>query len=176
MGAAQNQGIDAFFFQGSKIFAGNTLQLRTRCLPSLDVLDEKRARLLEDSKTRNCSKSIDIGFRLDGCLSSNHANLAIVRCNDSSTRGRGHDLNDGNVLAHPVPFPRVRQRSSGCGIACNDQGLCSGLDKAVKPPQRQLANFSDWTRTIGSVSRVPQVNDVLVWQLINDGTRNREST
>ena len=107
VGAAQNQGIDTFFFQGSKVFAGNTLQLRTCCLPSLDVLDEQRARLLEDSKTRNCSKSIDIGFRLNGCLSSNHANLAIVRCNDSSTRGRGHDLNDGNVLVHPVPFPRV---------------------------------------------------------------------
>ena len=100
----------------------------------------------------------------------------IVRCNDSSTRGRGHDLNDGNVLADPVPFPRIRQRSSGCGIARNDQSFCSGLDKAVKSPQRQLANFGDRTRTIGSVSRVPQVNDVFVWQLINDGTRNREST
>ena len=145
-------------------------------MSGLDVLDEKRAGLLEDSKTRNCSKSVDIGFRLDSCLSSNDADFAIVCCNDSSARGGGHNFDDGNALAYPVAFAGIRKRSSGRSIAGNNQSLRPGLDEAIKAPQRQLANFSDRTRAIGSVSRVPQVDDVFIWKLIDDGTRNRQPT
>ena len=60
--APQNQGIDPFFFQGRKVLAGDSFQFGASRLPGLDVLDEKWAGLLEDSKTRNCGKSIDIGF------------------------------------------------------------------------------------------------------------------
>ena len=60
--APQNQGIDPFFFQGRKVLAGDPFQFGTSRLPGLDVLDEKWAGLLEDSKTWNCSKSIDISF------------------------------------------------------------------------------------------------------------------
>ena len=88
-----------------------------------------------------------------------------------AARGRLDHLDDRDR----VPLARVAQARRTCGVAGDHEQLyLVVLDEAVHDLERKRANVGDPPRAVRAVGRVPDVDDRLRRELVENCPRNRE--
>ena len=155
-----------------EVLLGGGEHLGTGGHTALGQFNEARAGLGEQRDTGHGLQSIGIRARLDSALSGDQADAAIASDTGGGTRGRVDDLDDGDALVLGIAAARVVQDGRGGGVAGDDQHLDAGLDELVHDAQRQGADLIDGLGTVGSVGRVPDVEDLLAGQLVEHGSRD----
>ena len=85
-------------------------------------------------------------------------------------------LDHRNTPPQGVALTRIVQDGRGSGVAGDDEQLDPAVHELVHDAQSQGPDLGDVPRTVGTVGRVPDVEHLLLGQLVEDRTGDGEAT
>ena len=103
--------------------------------------------------------------------SADHADLPVAGGCDGTSYGRPDDLDDG----HRIPLAGIVEAGGRRGVARDHEHLDALVDQPVEAPEREPADVGNRPRPVRQMSRVPEVAQLLVRQLIEDRTGHRQA-
>ena len=176
VGAAEDEGVHAGGLDGGQVLLGDVEHLGAGGHPPLGQLDEARARLRDELDAGNGLEGVVVGTRVDRPTGGDQPHLAVAGHSGRGTCRRVDDLDDRNSPSQGVALPRIVQDGRRGGVAGDDEQLDPSVHELVHDAQSQRPDLGDVPGTIGTVGGVPDVEHLLMGQLVEDRTGDGEAT